>query len=47
MEKFYCEHCRTITDKAGTCEHCGHHVERKILIQVQYQLNNGSHPKED
>lgn len=42
MEKYYCDFCRTLTDKAEKCGYCGKEITNKIKIQVQYQDKSGS-----
>jgi len=45
MEKYYCDHCRTLSNTAGKCESCGRDINKKIEIEVQYQTNVWALPK--
>ncbi|MDQ0272068.1 hypothetical protein [Cytobacillus purgationiresistens] len=35
MEKFYCDHCKTLYNEAGVCHVCGLAAGKKIIIEVQ------------
>ncbi len=37
MEKYYCDHCRTLYDSVSVCQNCGNTVTKKIWIEVQAQ----------
>lgn len=45
MEKYYCDHCKTLSDTTGKCKNCGRDIINKIEIEIQYQANKGSFPK--
>lgn len=40
MEKYYCDHCRTLYENAVICKICGNAAGNKIRIEVQTQQNS-------